>query len=109
MSRYLFIQSQDPFTEVRTNAQYDLAKSLASSGNSVQLLLVQNGVLAARQGASSEAFDSLASQGVKVLADTFPLKQPEIETNQLKPFVAPAENDMEVPAMIQGNTEKRCV
>ena len=103
MSRYLFIQSQDPFTEVRTNAQYDLAKSLASSGNSVQLLLVQNGVLVARQGASSEAFDSLASQGVNILADTFSLKQREIETNQLKPFVAPAEIDMAVAAMLNGD------
>lgn len=103
MSRYLFIQSQDPFTEVRTNSQYELAKSLVNNGNKVQMLLVQNGVFAARQGASSEAFDSLASQGVNILADTFSLKQREIETNQLKPFVAPADIDMAVTAMLNGD------
>ena len=34
MSRYLFIQSQDPFTETRTQAQYELAGSLAAGKSS---------------------------------------------------------------------------
>lgn len=103
MSRYLFIQSQDPFTEVRTNAQYGLASSLAAAGNNVQMLLVQNGVLAARQGANCPTFDSLQSQGVKVLADAFSLRQREIENSQLKPFVSAADIDVAVSAMLNGD------
>lgn len=101
MSRYFFIQSQDPFTEARTQAQYELAKSLAAAGNSVHMLLVQNGVFAARQGAQSETFDSLSGHGVTVLADTFSLRQREI--GQLKPSVTPADIDVVVDAMLNGD------
>ena len=52
MSRYLFIQSQDPFTHARTYAQFDLMRRLASSGHAVSVLLVQNAVLVARAPAS---------------------------------------------------------
>lgn len=103
MSRYFFIQSQDPFTEVRTQAQYDLAKALAANGNTVSVLLVQNGVLAARLGARSEQFDSLSSHGVTVLADTFALRQREITNAQLKPSVQPAEINTVVDALLNGD------
>jgi sulfur relay (sulfurtransferase) DsrF/TusC family protein len=104
MSRYFFIQSQDPFTEVRTHAQYDLAKSLAANGNAVSVLLVQNGVLAARTGARSEQFDSLStSQGVTILADTFSLRQREITNAQLKSSVQPAEINVVVDALLNGD------
>ena len=53
MSHFLFIQSQDPFTEVATSRQYQLAAELAKAGNQVQVLLVQNGVTPARKGANS--------------------------------------------------------
>ena len=35
MSNYLFIQSQDPFTETRTRHQYDLALQLFEAGHQV--------------------------------------------------------------------------
>ncbi len=103
MSRYFFIQSQDPFTEVRTYAQFDLAKSLAASGNSVSILLVQNGVMAARLGACSEQFDSLSSQDITILADTFSLRQREINASQLKPSIVPAEIGVVVDALLSGD------
>lgn len=103
MSRYFFIQSQDPFTEARTAAQYDLAKSLAASGNSVRMLLVQNGVFAARAGAQSEQFDSLAGHGVSLLADSFSLQQREIGPQQLKPSVAAADIGIVIDAMLDGD------
>ena len=103
MSRYFFIQSQEPFTEARTQAQYDLAKSLVSSGHAVRMLLVQNGVLAARVGAVSAQFDSLAEHGVSVLADSFSLQQREIDQQQLKASVAPADIGVVVDAMLDGD------
>ena len=103
MARYLFIQSQDPFTEVRTSAQYDLARRLVDAGNEVSLLLVQNGVTAARQGARCDTFDALPGQGVKLLADEFSLKQREIESCHLKANVAPVGIHVVIDAMLAGD------
>ncbi len=103
MSRYLFIQSQDPFTEVRASAQYDLARRLVEAGNEVFLLLVQNGVTAARQGAKCDSFDALPGQGVRVLADEFSLKQREIDTSHLKASVAPVGIHVVIDAMLAGD------
>lgn len=103
MSRYLFIQNQDPFTEVRTGVQFALARKLAESGKPVTLLLVQNGVAAARKGACCPDFDVLAEAGVMVCADTFALRQREIAEDQLKTAVKPAEIGMVVDAMLNGD------
>lgn len=103
MSRYLFIQSQDPFTEVRTQAQFDLARRLAEAGSTVRLLLVQNAVTAARRNAQCPQFDSLLGSQVEVLADTFALRQREIDNDQLKSNVHPAEIGVAVDAMLAGD------
>ena len=103
MSEYLFIQSQDPFTETRTGAQYDLAIRLANAGNQVRVLLVQNGVTPARRGARCEAFDALANASVTVLADTLALTQRQIATHQLKIGVQTSDLDTVVDAMLAGH------
>lgn len=103
MSRYLFIQSQDPFTEVRTGAQFDLARRLVEAGHQVSLLLVQNGVTAARQGADCGAFDALRGQGVTLLADTFSLQQREIGQEHLKDAIDVTELDVVIDAMLAGD------
>lgn len=73
MSEYLFIQSQDPFIEARTSRQYELAGHLAMAGNRVRMILVQNGVCPARQGATCKHFASLIESRVEILADEFSL------------------------------------
>lgn len=103
MARYLFIQSQDPFTEVRVHAQFDLARRLVAAGNQVRLLLVQNGVSAARRGARCESFDALSGHGVGLLADEFALQQREIDGAQLKNAVAVAGVDLVIDAMLAGD------
>ena len=102
MSEYLFIQSQDPFTETRAPGQYDLAKRLANAGYEVKILLVQNGVTVARQGAKSEAFDALKNTAVNIFADNFSLEQREIEINQLKYGVQTSDLDIVIDAMLAG-------
>lgn len=103
MSRYLFIQSQDPFTEVRTAAQFELVRQLAAAGNPVRLLLVQNGVVAARQGAQCAGFAALREQGVSLLADGFALRQREIATHQLQPAVTVSDVDVVIDALLAGD------
>jgi len=102
MSRYLFVQSQDPFTETRAAGQYELACSLVAAGHSVRLLLIQNGVSVARQGVDCPAFDRLRAGGVLLLADRLSLEQREILGDRLHPDIVAAEIDVVIDAMLAG-------
>jgi intracellular sulfur oxidation DsrE/DsrF family protein len=75
MENYLLIESRDPFESNDVPYYYELSKGLAEAGNQVTLLLVQNGVLAARPSAHSAALSALSQSGVKVLADEFSLRE----------------------------------
>ena len=103
MSRYLFIQSQDPFIEARTSSQFDVATQLAKAGQPVSVLLVQNGVTAARKGARTPQFDALADAGIKIFADSFALQQRDITAADLKPSIAAGDVGMVVDAMLAGD------
>lgn len=103
MSDYLFIQSQDPFNEVRAGHQYQLAQRLSDAGHRVALLLVQNGVTPARRGAESEAFDTLLRSGVDIFADDFSLDQREINRAALKPGVTVTDIGAAIDAMLAGH------
>lgn len=89
MSKYLLIASRDPFESGDVGHYYDLATSLAKTGD-VTLFLVQNGVLTARRGPRSAALSTLAAAGVEVLADDFSLRERGIPTDQLATGVKPA-------------------
>lgn len=75
MTEYLLIESRDPFESNDVGYYYELAKGLQESGNQVTLLLVQNGVLAARPSAQAPGLVALVSAGMKILADDFALKE----------------------------------
>ena len=75
MDHYLLIESRDPFESNDVAHYYELSKGLVDAGNEVTLLLVQNGVLAARPSAHSATLSALGRSGVKVLADDFSLKE----------------------------------
>ncbi|MDX9875333.1 MAG: DsrE family protein, partial [Spongiibacteraceae bacterium] len=93
----------DPFTEVRTATQLDLARRLTEAGNEVTLLLVQTGVSPARQGAHSDSFDALCNSEVRLLADRFSLQMREITSAQLKPGITEADVDIVIDAMLAGD------
>jgi intracellular sulfur oxidation DsrE/DsrF family protein len=103
MSDYLFVQSQDPFTETQSIHQYQLARDLAEAGHSVVVLLVQNGVAPARVNTTSDAFDTLLHSKVKVLADGFSLQQWEINRAQLKDGIHVADVSAAVDALLAGH------
>lgn len=69
MSRYLFIESRDPFESRDVQFVVETATALKRSGNDVTVFLVQNGVLAARQGVRTSHLPMLAEEGIRLLAD----------------------------------------
>jgi len=90
MADYILIESRDPFDSAETARFLDLAEGLAKDGSEVALFLVQNAVMAARHGAHASALASLASNGVKVLADSFSLQERGISPNRLIAGIAVA-------------------
>lgn len=75
MSRYLLVNSRDLHEYSASGSILDLATQLQSRGNSVTLYLVENGVLAARQGSTfGKALGELASKGVRILAEDLALR-----------------------------------
>ncbi|ROU01681.1 multidrug transporter [Marinobacter sp. R17] len=103
MSDYLFIQSQDPYTEARAEQQFELAAQLHDAGHNVRILLIQNGVTPARKGARLTHFDSLLAWGITVLADGFSLKQREIGPDDLKYPVWISDIDVAVESLLEGH------
>lgn len=103
MSHYLFIQSQEPYSDARCKHQYRLAIDLHKAGHEVQVLLVQSGVLPASNAARSDEFDQLLAAGIAVVADGFSLSQREIDTDDLKAAVTPGDISLGVDAMLAGH------
>ena len=94
MPSYLLIESRDPFDSNDTGFCRDLATQLAAGKNDVTLFLVQNGVLPARSGARSGDLTRLAGGGVRVLADSFSLKERGIDEARLASGIAAAPLDV---------------
>ena len=75
MARYLFINSRDSYEYANSENLFQLAEQLRKRGNEVTLFLVENGVLAARNGSvGGKRFGSLKQQGLRVLAEDISLK-----------------------------------
>jgi sulfur transfer complex TusBCD TusB component (DsrH family) len=76
MSRYLLIESRDPFESCDSSVLHELALGQADEGNEVTVFLIQNGVLPARNGSRyASRFAELTRSGVRVLADDFSLRE----------------------------------
>ena len=102
MPRYLLIESRDPFDSNDTGFCRDLARQLAAANHEVTLFLVQNGVLPARPEARSADLTQLANDGVKILADSFSLKERGIDETRLLAGVAAASLNIVVDALADG-------
>ena len=102
MPKYCLIESRDPFDSNDTNFCHGLARELAAARNDVTLFLVQNGVLPARAGAKSGDLSGLAGAGVKVLADSFSLRERGIDEKRLASGVTAAPLDVVLDALAEG-------
>jgi sulfur transfer complex TusBCD TusB component (DsrH family) len=102
MQHYLLIESRDNFGRSGGGFCVELALALAGQGESATVLLVQNGVLPARDGAQAQGLAELASAGVPVLADDFSLAERGIAASQLAKGVRASALDIVVDRMIDG-------
>ena len=102
MSKYLLIESRDPYESADVGNYFDLAQGLAREGNDVTLFLVQNGVLPARNGAQSEGLANAIKAGIEVLADDFSLRERAIDASQLQAGVKSSPLDVVVDGLADG-------
>src|SRR5712691_8004117 len=80
MAKYLFIESRDPYDSADSANFFDIVKGVRERGNDTALFLIQNGVLAARDGAQySERYQELGRAGVTILADSFSLRERAVD------------------------------
>lgn len=102
MSKFLLIESRDPFESNDVNYYYGLASDLVEAGHAVTLYLVQNGVLAARPSAHSAKLEALSKAGVTVVADDFSLRERGMITARLAPGVKEASIELVVDSLADG-------
>ncbi|MFQ5504422.1 MAG: DsrE family protein [Planctomycetota bacterium] len=102
MTKYLLIESRDPFESRGVAGDLELATNLARDGNEVTLFLVQNGVLETRRDARMDGLDSVLASGVEVLADEFSLRERGIRQNELIDGIKPSALDIVVDQLAEG-------
>ena len=103
MTRYVFIESRDPFESRDTQFLEDTAIAVKERGHDVTVFLVQNGVFAARE--SARRLRRLAEAGVTLLADDLSLRERGIKGDELAPSVRESGIDSLVEALAQENTK----
>jgi hypothetical protein len=82
LSKYLLIESRDPWGSGESRYFYDLAVELAARGHGVVLFLVQDGVLSVRKGSSSTLVQKAIDARVRVLLDDFSLRERGIDDGE---------------------------
>ena len=102
MSKYLFIESSDPFESRDCANLAETAKDLQSRGNEVTVLLIQNGVLAARHQARGSHAPGLVKAGITVLVDDFSLRERGISAAELSPGIKESSIDTIADALLEG-------
>ena len=100
MSKYLLIESRDPFEAKCFSQRCELALALLGESTGVTVFLVENAVLGARAGAKAHGLERLAKAGVQLLADEFALRERGIQ--ELAPHVTAAPLDSLVGALASG-------
>jgi sulfur relay (sulfurtransferase) complex TusBCD TusD component (DsrE family) len=103
MSRYVFIESRDPFASRDTRFVEETAVAVKERGHEVTVFLVQNGVLAART--SAHRLGHLAEAGVTVLADDLSLRERGIKPDELAPSIRESGIEELVEAIVQQHTK----
>lgn len=102
MTRYLLIESRDPFESRSFSTRCELAADLSRDGNEVTLILVENGVFAARRRAATREVDAAARAGVSVLADEFALRERGIVGAELASGIAAVNLEQVVQELLAG-------
>jgi sulfur relay (sulfurtransferase) complex TusBCD TusD component (DsrE family) len=83
MARYVLIESRDPYESKSFGTRCELAASLARDGNETTVMLVENGVFAARASGQVRVLERTTRAGVSVIADEFALRERGIAASDL--------------------------
>ncbi len=102
MSRYLLVESRDPFECHDVARTYELTLQLRAAGHEVVIFLVQNAVLPVRAGCGRTGLEKITGGGIDVLADEFSLRERAIGASALVSGVRPAPIDFVVECMGAG-------
>jgi hypothetical protein len=80
VARFVFVESRDPFEFADCRQFLDLVGGVRRRSHEVTLFLVQNAVLAAREGAAHAGrYTDLAKAGVAVVADAFAMRERAVD------------------------------
>lgn len=83
MRNYLLIKSQGEH-EAKTASNFlAMGAALKRQGAGVEVMLVQNGVMPARAGASGEALSGVIQAGIAIWADEFSLRERALPAGSL--------------------------
>jgi predicted peroxiredoxin len=102
MASFLLIETRDPFESADVGFIHDQAKRLTAAGHHVSLFLVQNGVLPARAGVTTQDFAELRQAGVEILADEFSLRERGIPDDRVYSGVQPCGLGVVVDRLAEG-------
>ena len=83
MKHYLLVESQGAFASADASQFFALARALAASGNKVEILLIENGVMAARTGAKADDLATTLKAGIPIMADEFAMRERALARNAL--------------------------
>ena len=103
MSRYLLIESRDPFESRSFSQRCDLALALRADGANVTVFLIENAVLGARATARLREMEKLAKSGVHLLADEFALRERGVGHGDISAAVQPAPLAALIHQLVAGN------
>ncbi len=106
MSKYLLIESRDPFDNPGTESFLDLAGRIAAKGDSVILFLIQNGVLILRKGSTfNRTIRELMESSVKIMADKFSLSERAIQDRDRIEGIFVCEIDRAIETLMEPGTK----
>ena len=105
MTKYVFIESRDPFESRDVRFVEETAAALRERGHEVMVFLVQNGVLASRRNSRDSYLARLNGAGVTLLADDFSLRERGIGALELRPGVRPSNVEALVDALVREDTK----
>ena len=88
MTRYLFIESQDPLEDRGVSAYLETALELRRQQEAVTVFFVENGAHAVRAGARVPLRESLLAAGATVQVDDFALSERGISRDRLATGIA---------------------
>ena len=104
MTKYLFIESRDPFESRDVRFVEETAAALKQRGHEVTVFLVQNGVLAVRRNGVESYLDRLANAGITLLADDFSLCERGIQTAEVTTGIQQSSIEALVEMLVQENS-----